>query len=389
MFQKFVDQARLIYGEGFIPLHRPIFEGAERDYLIECVASNFVSSVGQKVSEFERMVADYTGAKYAVAVVNGTAALEVSLKMVGVAAEMDVLTQDLTFVATANAISHLKAHPIFLDVEPDTLGLCPKSLSEYLIANGEMQDGVCWNKRTGRRISACVPMHTFGNLCRISEIMHICKSWGIAVVEDAAEALGSFKKSTHAGCFGDMGIISFNGNKVITTGGGGIMITNDKILAEKAKHITTTAKVPHAYEFVHDEIAYNYRMPNINAALGCAQLERLPSYLRAKKRVYQIWRKFCLDNGMHFVQPIVNTTSNHWLNAIQFSSKQQRDDFLGFTNDNGVMTRPVWQLMSRLEIYGDCETGVLDNSSWLADTIVNLPSSVPDGWHDHENGVTT
>lgn len=388
MFQKFVDQARLIYGDEFIPLHRPVFEGAERNYLIECIDSNFVSSVGQKVTDFERMVADYTGAKYAVAVVNGTTALEVSLKMVGVASQTDVLTQDLTFVATANAISHLNAHPIFLDVELDTLGLCPNSLERFLMINGEVQDGVCWNKKTGRRISACVPMHTFGNLCRISEIINICRSWNIAVVEDAAEALGSHKTNTHAGCFGDIGTISFNGNKVITTGGGGMIITNDKSHAEKAKHITTTAKVPHAYEFVHDEIGYNYRMPNINAALGCAQMERLQSHLRAKKNVHQIWKVFCLESNIHYVQPLDDTTSNHWLNAIQLSSKQQRDDFLGFTNENGIMTRPAWQLMSRLQIYSSCETSVLTNSYRLADTIVNIPSSVPDGWLDNEGELT-
>lgn len=384
MFSKFIERARSLYGDEFIPLHRPVFDGAEREYLVDCIDSNFVSSVGLKVTEFERLIADYTGSKYAIAVVNGTAALETALKLVGVERDTDVITQDLTFIATANAISHLHAHPIFLDVELDTLGLCPVSLLEFLRLNGEMQDGFCWNKKTGRKITACVPMHTFGNICRINEIVEICKKWGIPVVEDAAEALGSKGRTTHAGCFGEIGTISFNGNKIITTGGGGVIITNNKNFAERAKHITTTAKVPHAYEFVHDEIAYNFRMPNINAAIGCAQMERLVSHLRAKAKVHKIWKEFCMEYNLDFVHPIMNTTSNHWLNAIRLTSKQQRDDFLEYTNFNGVMTRPVWQLMSRLDIYKDCETGVLNNSSQLADTIVNLPSSVPSGWLDFE-----
>lgn len=384
MFQKFVERARAIYGDEFIPLHRPVFEGSEREYLVDCIDSNFVSSVGKRVTEFERLVAEYTGSKHAVAVVNGTAALEISLKIVGVTEDTDVITQDLTFVATANAISHLRAHPIFLDVELDTLGLCPNRLEDFLLMNGEKQDGICWNKITNRKIAACVPMHTFGNMCRITKILEICRTWGIPVVEDAAEALGSSWATTHAGRFGNVGVISFNGNKIITTGGGGILITNDKKLAERAKHITTTAKVPHAYEFVHDEIAYNYRMPNINAALGCAQLEQLPSHLHAKAKIFKIWKEFCIENELHFVKPIANSTSNHWLNAMQLGSKQQRDDFLDFTNSNGVMTRPVWQLMSRLDIYKSCLTGDLKNSRYLADTVVNLPSSVPDGWLNQE-----
>lgn len=384
MLQRFVDRARAIYGNEFIPLHRPVFEGAEREYLVDCIDSNFVSSVGKRVTEFERLVADYTGSKHAVAVVNGTAALEISLKIVGVTENTDVITQDLTFVATANAISHLRANPIFLDVELDTLGLCPNRLEDFLRTYGEKQDGICWNKHTNRKIAACVPMHTFGNMCRITKVLEICRTWGIPVVEDAAEALGSSWATAHAGRFGNVGIISFNGNKIITTGGGGILITNDTKLAERAKHITTTAKVPHAYEFVHDEVAYNYRMPNINAALGCAQLEKLSSHLRAKAKIFKIWKEFCIENKLHIVEPIANSTSNHWLNAMQLGSKQQRDDFLDFTNSNGVMTRPVWQLMSRLDIYKSCLTGDLTNSRYLADTVVNLPSSVPDGWLNQE-----
>ena len=332
MFQRFVERAREIYGHGFIPLHRPVFAGAEKEYLIDCIDSNFVSSVGKRVTEFEQQVANYTGSRYAVAVVNGTAALEISLKIVGVEQDTDVITQDLTFVATANSISHLHAHPVFLDVGLDTLGLCPTSLHQFLREHGEKQDGVCWNKQTGRKITACVPMHTFGNLCRINDIVDICNKWGIPVVEDAAEALGTSRNISHAGSFGRVGVFSFNGNKVITTGGGGIIITDDKQLAERAKHITTTAKSPHPYEFVHDEIAYNYRMPNINAALGCAQIEKLPSHLQAKARVFGIWREFCLEHKVKIVTPLPDTKSNHWLNAMQLNSKQQRDDFLEYTN---------------------------------------------------------
>lgn len=380
MLSEFLDTARSIYGEGFVPLHRPLFLGKEREYLVECIDSNFVSSVGQKVTDFEVNFAEYVGAKYAVAVVNGTAALQIALKLVGVERNTEVLTQDLTFVATANAISHLGSEAVFIDVSNETLGLCPISLRQFLEQNAQLIRNECWNRKTGRKISACVPMHTFGNPCQILEILEICKNWNIPVVEDAAEALGSKYNSQHLGTFGKISAFSFNGNKIITTGGGGMLVTNDEKLALKAKHLTTTAKIPHAYEFVHDEIGYNYRMPNLNAALGCAQLELLPSHLAAKKEVSKIWQTFFTKHGFKYITPIANTDSNHWLNAVQFETKEHRNEFLDFTNANGIMTRPVWELMSRLEIYKHCQKANCKNAKILADTVVNIPSSVPEGW---------
>lgn len=380
MLSEFLDTARSIYGEGFVPLHRPLFLGKEREYLVECIDSNFVSSVGQKVTDFEVNFAEYVGSKYAVAVVNGTAALQIALKLVGVEQNTEVLTQDLTFVATANAISHLGSEAVFIDVSNETLGLCPISLRQFLQQNAQLIRNECWNRKTGRKISACVPMHTFGNPCQILEILEICKNWNIPVVEDAAEALGSKYNSQHLGTFGKISAFSFNGNKIITTGGGGMLVTNDEKLAWKAKHITTTAKVPHAYEFVHDEIGYNYRMPNLNAALGCAQLELLPSHLAAKKEVSKMWQTFFTKHGYKYITSIANTDSNNWLNAVQFETKKQRNEFLDFTNANGIMTRPVWELMSRLEIYKHCQKTNCKNAKLLADTVVNIPSSVPEGW---------
>lgn len=380
MFGEFVQAARERYGKGFIPLHRPVFAGNEKKYLLECIDSNFVSSVGSKVVDFECAIADYTGCKYGVAVVNGTSALQIALKVVGVYPGDEVLTQDLTFVATANAISHLNAKPIFLDVDTDSLGLCPKSLLKFLHQNCEVRGSRCINRRTLRKIAACVPMHTFGNPCRIDEIVAICSEWNIPVVEDAAEALGSKKDGKHIGKFGSIGVFSFNGNKIITTGGGGMIVTDNENFAQKAKHLTTTAKVPHSYEFKHDEIGYNYRMPNLNAALGCAQMEKLDEHIAIKRENFFYWKRFFELHNVRFVVPIVGTTSNHWLNSIQFAKREQRDDFLKYTNEAGVMTRPAWELMSRLDIYKGCEKVDTKNAQFIADTVVNIPSSVPDGF---------
>jgi perosamine synthetase len=274
--------SRRVYGKGFIPLHRPVFEGNERQYLVDCIDSNFVSSVGAKVTEFEEKVAKFTGSKYAVATVNGTAALHVAIELAGVKPGDEVISQALTFIATCNAISYAGATPIFIDVDLDTMGLSPLALSRFLEKNAEKRATGTFNKLSGKKISACVPMHTFGFPCRIAEIAEICAHWDIALIEDAAESLGSFVGSRHTGTFSSMATLSFNGNKVITTGGGGMIITNESDLAKRAKHITTTAKVPHPYEFVHNEIGYNYRMPNLNAALGCAQMERLEEFLAIK-----------------------------------------------------------------------------------------------------------
>ena len=371
--------AKSIFGDDFIPLHRPVFQGNERQYLIDCIDSNFVSSVGTKVTEFEEKVAEFTGSKYAIATVNGTAALHVAIELAGVKPGDEVISQALTFIATCNAISYAGAKPLFIDVDPDTMGLSPAALERFLEENTEKRASGTFNKTSGNRISACVPMHTFGFPCRIAEIAEICADWDIALIEDAAESLGSYAGSRHTGTFSSMATLSFNGNKVITTGGGGMIITDDSELAKRAKHITTTAKVPHPYEFVHDEIGYNYRMPNLNAALGCAQMERLDEFLAIKTQLAGQWDAFFHDRDADFVKAINGNKANHWLNAIILDSRLDRDEFLKVTNDNNVMTRPIWTLMSKLPMFKDCQTDGLENSLWLEDRVVNIPSSVPDG----------
>ena len=377
--ESFVAQAKVIFGEGLIPLHRPVFEGNERQYLTDCVDSNFVSSVGAKVTEFENRVAAFTGASYAVATVNGTAALHVAIELAGVKPGDEVISQALTFIATCNAISYAGAKPLFVDVDLDTMGLSPLALKVFLEVNAEKRLDGTFNKHSGKRISACVPMHTFGFPCRIVEIAEICADWDIALIEDAAESLGSYVGEKHTGTFASMATLSFNGNKVITTGGGGMIITDDSELAKRAKYITTTAKVPHPYEFVHDEIGYNYRMPNLNAALGCAQVERLDEFLIIKAQLAGQWNAFFHDRDVDFVKAIDGNKANHWLNAIILDSRADRDEFLKVTNDNGVMTRPIWTLMSKLPMFKGCQTDGLENSIWLEDRVVNIPSSVPDG----------
>ena len=374
-----VALAKKIYGEEFIPLHRPVLEGNERQYLIDCIDSNFVSSVGAKVTEFEEKVAEFTGSKYAVATVNGTAALHVAIELAGVKPGDEVISQALTFIATCNAISYAGAKPLFIDVDLDTMGLSPAALKRFLERNAEKRANGTFNKTSGKKISACVPMHTFGFPCRIVEIAEICAHWDIALIEDAAESLGSYVGSRHTGTFSSMATLSFNGNKVITTGGGGMIITDDAELAKRAKYITTTAKVPHPYEFVHDEIGYNYRMPNLNAALGCAQMERLGEFLTVKAQLADQWDTFLNKRGAKFFKAIYGNKANHWLNAIILDSREDRDEFLKVTNDNNVMTRPIWTLMSKLPMFKDCQTDGLENSLWLEDRVVNIPSSVPDG----------
>ena len=375
----FISYARSIFGDDFIPLHRPVFEGNERRYLVDCIDSNFVSSVGAKVSEFEQLVAEFTGSKHAIATVNGTAALHIAIELAGVKPGDEVISQALTFIATCNAISYAGAEPLFVDVDLDTMGLSPVALKRFLEENAEKRTSGTFNKTSGKKISACVPMHTFGFPCRIVEIAEICADWDIALIEDAAESLGSYAGGRHTGTFASMATLSFNGNKVITTGGGGMIITDDSELAKRAKYITTTAKVPHPYEFVHDEIGYNYRMPNLNAALGCAQMERLDEFLTIKVQLADQWDTFFHDRDVDFVKAINGNNANHWLNAIIFDSRLDRDEFLKMTNDNNVMTRPIWTLMSKLPMFKDCQTDGLENSLWLEDRVVNIPSSVPDG----------
>jgi len=373
-----VELVRELYGGDFVPLHRPVFGGSEREDLVACIDSNFVSSVGEKVTEMESRVAGFAGARYGVAVVNGTNALQVALRLVGVERGCEVVTQALTFVATCNAIAYTGAEPVLLDVDRETLGLSPKALSAFLENNAALRDEGCFNRTTGRRIAACQPMHTFGHPARIDEIASVCEQWGIPLVEDAAESLGSWYKGRHTGTFGRVGVFSFNGNKIVTTGGGGMIVTDDEELARRAKHLTTTAKVPHAYEYVHDELGYNFRMPNLNAALGCAQMDQLPGFLETKREIAQRYREFFEGCGVEFVDEPEGARSNYWLNSIILGSREARDAFLKATNDQGVMTRPIWELMSRLPMYAKCWNDGLEVSKWLAERVVNLPSSVPE-----------
>jgi perosamine synthetase len=373
-----VDLARSIYGQGFIPLHRPVFEGNEKQYLADCIDSNFVSSVGAKVTEFEQQVAAFAGSRFAIATVNGTAALHVALQVVGVERGDEVITQALSFIATCNALSYAGAAPVFVDVDRDTMGMSPQALAKFLKAHCVAKEGRAYNRATGKRFAACVPMHTFGHPCRIQEIVRVCDAYGIPVVEDAAESLGSYVDARHTGTFGRLATLSFNGNKVVTTGGGGMVITDDEGLAKRAKHLTTTAKVPHPYEFVHDEVGYNYRLPNLNAALGCAQMEKLPQMLVVKADVAARYQEFCRQHGLQFASARPGTTSNHWLNAVVLETLAERDAFLEYSNAHEVMARPIWRLMTRLDMYQHCQHDGLANSLWLEERVVNLPSSVPD-----------
>ena len=363
--------------EDFIPLHAPTFSGNEKKYLNECIDSTFVSSVGKFVNLFEEKVAEYTGAKHAIVCVNGTNALHMAMLACGVEQNDEIITQPLTFIATANAISYLNAHPVFVDVDKDTMGLSPAALEAFLKENTTFVDGICINKNTGRRIKACIPMHTFGFACRIKEIADICNLYHIELIEDAAEALGSYYEGQHLGTFGRIGAISFNGNKIITTGGGGMLVTNDEALAEKIKHLTTQAKIPHPWEYKHDEIGYNYRMPNLNAALGLAQLEQLDQFLEFKRQLADEYNTFFDSySDVDFVQERPENKTNYWINAVVLENREQRDLFLKQTNEAGVMTRPIWTLMNRLDMFKDCEKGNLPNAEWLEDRVVNIPSSV-------------
>lgn len=376
-YKKITDFIHDLYGAPEVPLHAPCFIGNEKKYLAECVDTTFVSSVGQFVDRFEEKMAQYTGAARAVTCVNGTNALHLALLLVGVVRGDEVLTQALTFIATCNAIRYIDAHPVFLDVDQSTMGLSPDAMREWLSRNAEIKDSQCFNKNTQRRIKACVPMHTFGHPARIDEIAAVCEEYHIELVEDAAESLGSLYKGQHTGLFGRVGVISFNGNKTITTGGGGMLLLNNEELGAQAKHLTTQAKVPHRWEFIHNRVGYNYRMPNINAALGCAQLEHLEEFVLNKRETAEKYHAFfaTIDDMDYFVEP-ENCRSNYWLNTILLKDRQAQQDFLQYTNDHGVMTRPAWQLMNRLEMFKGCETDGLKHTQWLEERIVNIPSSV-------------
>jgi perosamine synthetase len=376
MFNDFIRFVRKIYGtKKYIPLHEPKFIGNEKKYLNQCIDTTFVSSVGKFVDKLEKKIAKYTGAKYAIATTNGTSALHISLILAGVEQDDEVITQPLNFVASCNAISYCKAKPIFIDVDKDTMGLSPSALKSFLEKNTTIKKKKCINKKTKKIIKACVPMHSYGHPCRIDEIKQILKRHHIFLIEDAAESLGSFYKNKHTGTFGQLGTLSFNGNKIITAGGGGCIITNDKFLAKKAKHLTTVAKVPHKWDFSHDMTGYNYRMPNLNAALLVAQLENLKLFIKNKRKLAEVYEAFFLKVNYNFFKEPKNCKSNYWLNSILFQNKQQRDKFLEETNSNGVITRPIWVLMNRLPMFKNSQCGNTKNSEWLFERVVNIPSS--------------
>lgn len=360
----------------FIPLHVPKFNGNEKKYVLETIESTFVSSVGAFVDQFETIMTQITNTQKAVAVVNGTAGIQVGLRLVGVKSGDEVLTQALTFVATANAIAYCNAHPVFLDVDLDTMGLSPKAVENFLMEFGDLREDGCYNKKSGRKISACVPMHTFGFPVHLDELIRICQLWKIPVVEDAAESLGSEYKGKPSGSLGDLGVFSFNGNKIVTSGGGGAIVTNSIPLGEKGKYLTTTAKIPHVYEYVHDEMGYNFRMPNLNAALACAQLEQLDSFLENKRNLAKEYASFFATNGIKFRTETPETKANYWLMCVELENKEERNLFLESTNANAVMTRPIWQLMYRLPMYAHCQKDNQLNAEFLEERIVNIPSSV-------------
>ncbi len=377
MYEHVVDFIKNLYKKEPIPLHEPYFNGKEKEYITKCIDSTFVSSVGEYVSKFENMISGYVGSKFAIATVNGTSALHIALKLSGVKENTEVITQPLTFVATCNAIKYCGADPIFVDVDIDTLGMSPYSLEEFLETQTIIEEEGCINKNTGKVIKACVPMHTFGHPCRIDDIAEICKKYNITLIEDAAESLGSRYKGKHTGTFGLLGILSFNGNKIITAGGGGMILTNVEELAMRAKHLTTTAKIPHPYEYIHDEVGYNYRMPNINAAIGYAQILKIEEFVKRKRKLALIYKKFFDRLGYveFFLEP-KNARSNYWLNTIMLKDKTERDKFLECMLSNQILVRPAWKLMTNLRIYKNCQKTEIVNAQFLEERIVNIPSSV-------------
>ena len=360
----------------FIPLHSPIFKGNEKIYINECIDSTFVSSVGPFVNKFEELMSQITQTKKTTAVVNGTSAVQVGLRLVGVKENDEVITQALTFVATANAIAYNNAHPVFLDVDIDTMGLSANAVSNFLDKVGELRDDGCYNKKTGRKISACLPMHTFGFPVHLYELLKICNLWKIPLVEDAAESLGSTYKGKPTGSFGEVGVFSLNGNKIVTSGGGGAITTNNIEIGERAKFLTTTAKQPHQFEYIHNELGYNFRMPNLNAALACAQLEQLVLFLKKKRSLANRYEKFFFSKGIKFRKETKNTKANYWLMCVELENLKERDLFLESTNSNNIMTRPIWKAMDFLPMYKNCQKDELLNTRFLESRIVNIPSSV-------------
>lgn len=373
---EFAHNIKQLYGKEFVPLHEPTFNEKEVEYVTDCIETGWVSSVGAYVTRFEEDLAKFVGVKRAVAVVNGTASLHIALKAVGVEAQDEVLMPSLTFIATANAVSYLQAVPHFVDVNEETLGVDPVKLEQYLVQIGEMRGGVLFNKQTNRRIKALVPMHTFGHPCMMDELVAICEKYHIVLVEDAAESLGSYYKGKHTGTFGKVSAMSFNGNKIMTTGGGGAILTDDEELANYMKHLTTTAKVPHKWEFVHDEIGYNYRMPNINAALGCAQLEKLRIFIEQKRSLTNFYDELVATiDGVRLMKEPVHTSSNYWLQTIVLDETYKRDEVLQLLNDEGIMSRPIWTPMHELGMYKGCPRMDLMVTEKLKRKVINIPST--------------
>lgn len=372
----FANAIKELYQKEFVPLHEPTFNELEMDYVTDCIQSGWVSSVGKYVDRFEKELAEFTGVKRAVAVVNGTAALHIALKVAGVQANEEVFMPSLTFIATANATSYLQAIPHFVDVSEETLGLDPFMLEEHIKDIGEMKNGELVNKQTGRVIRAVLPMHTFGHPIDIDPLIELCERYNLVLVEDAAESLGSYYKGKHTGGFGLVSALSFNGNKIMTTGGGGAILTNDDKLADYAKHITTTAKVPHRWEYEHDEVGFNYRMPNINAALGCAQLQKVPTFIKQKRQLTEVYEKLvkCIDGVTLFKGP-TNTKGNYWLQSLILKQNFSRDVVLEFLNENGVMSRPIWTPMDELGPYKHMPKADLNITKQLKNTLINIPST--------------
>lgn len=376
LFKEFVTFTKTLYPDkNFIGLHEPIFKGNEKKYTAECIDSTFVSSVGEFVTRFEKDTAQFTEAPYAVACVNGTAALHMALILCDVKQDDEILTQALTFVATANAISYCRAYPIFIDSDPNRLGLCANKLEMFLQEYADIRnDGFCYNKKTGRRIKACVPMHVFGHPVDLDKIGEICRRYQISLIEDSAESIGSYYKGRHTGNVGDVSILSYNGNKTITTGGGGMLIMSDEILAKKAKHLTTTAKRIHKWEFYHDQVGFNYRLPNINAALGVAQMEYIGEILENKRKTAMLYKDFFKQSDIHFVEEPSDSKSNYWLNTLLLSNADEKTAFLEYTNANDVMTRPAWDLMCDLPAFKNAQCGDLTVARDLYSRLVNIPS---------------
>jgi aminotransferase in exopolysaccharide biosynthesis len=375
MIQETIAFIKKLYNnQNPIPLHAPVFYGNEKKYVNDCIDTTYVSSVGKYVDRFEQMIAEYTASARAVVCVNGTNALYLALKLCSVEQGDEVITQPLTFIATVNAITYCGAHPVFVDVDKDTMGLSPEKMNKWLTVNADVKSGNCINKKTGNRIKACVPMHTFGHPVHIDDLVRVCADWHIELIEDAAESIGSFFKNKHTGTFGRIGVLSFNGNKTITTGGGGMLLFQNKELGDYAKHLTTQAKIPHSWEFKHDTIGYNYRMPNINAALGCAQMENIEIMIDNKRETALKYRQFFSGTNITFFDEPNNSRSNFWLNAIVLHDKMGQIEFLTETNNSGIKTRPIWELMNRLPMFVNYQCGNLENAEWFADKVVNIPS---------------